>query len=1006
MNRWSIKKGEVLAALFLLIISGLVVMGNGSALEPQTGNISFVVIYKDAGSGSTDFVAGVKASLYDVYGNLVDSQVSSPLVNFKNMPYGVYTIRIDPVKIGSYVYDAGYAIIKLNGEGVKYLDGQAFNNITLMRYALNSKISLDIENNGNPVEAHVNVYFHNCEIGNATVKGNEIINGNNATPAEFSVTFPAVLKITRNEGGVNEVYYTVAKSAGSITVNISQYSKVWGLVWDSATGSIVATQVHVGLVNKGTDSMLYSWKTPSGAFSMYLKNSEFSMYSIVITAEGYSVATVAPKTTMTNVYVDPLEDNYTHVLKFSDDMKSMQLTYSFKIYDATVMRGLPFSVYGVLHYQMKSLGMDVADLQMYMENRIFTYTDKFVKVDNQIYELQNSYADWSSENGIYTVTIHATYANDNIDKKDLLKDGEILLNLYAYPDETVGVKRYYVYVINPPGDLERSNDVSSATVNGYVNSITVTNAQSMPVTLVLKERKAPAVYLDPMHFRFGWKNSQEKDYIVNQSADNYTIVVPVGKEVWFNVSTVFYDIVRDRVDAANTTYVWSVDNVKIGEGKGVANVTHIFDTGKHALKIEATDVGGNTNSTTIVVLADSCWPTVNFVIKAPSGKVLGTVNATANLQGLNYNFGGKKGAVKISGNSAKLPVTLVINQSEEIVYDASKSYDTYDGSHRVTLPIEVEWDFNGNNATGINKTYAFDKPTRDKNGTISVKFSDAVGNNVTVSFNLVVKDITKPVAKVSIKSDGKEVSEVKEGSVVVLDASKSYDPQNGTIASYSWTIKNSKYKVLSESNNTFEIINGSLSSSKVEIKFTTYGTYYIILNITDKAGNYAVVNRTLHVTPVRPDLGIVSVDVKGEKVEGNKLTFAVNVTNNGNANASVYYISIIVNGKEVANQSFSDLKAGSHVINDVAWTPSSPGKYKVTVKVYCPAEPSSYLSDNEKKVDVTVNQAAWKTPALVLGIIIIIGVIGYFGWVAQKKKKEGKKFLKKTKSAGEKKKKK
>ncbi|HHE75818.1 MAG TPA: hypothetical protein ENL31_01655, partial [Candidatus Aciduliprofundum boonei] len=259
-----------------------------------------------------------------------------------------------------------------------------------------------------------------------------------------------------------------------------------------------------------------------------------------------------------------------------------------------------------------------------------------------------------------------------------------------------------------------------------------------------------------------------------------------------------------------------------------------------------------------------------------------------------------------------------------------------------------------------------------------------------------VEDITKPVVKMKMLSEGKEVSEIKEGEEVLFDASESYDPDNGTISSWSWSIKDSKYQEINAT--VYELVNGSFSSDKLELQFKEYGTYYIILNVSDEDGNYAVLNRSIHVTPVRPDLGINTVEVKGDKVEGKQLTFQVNVTNNGNRDADVYYIAIIVNGKEVTNESFTGLANGSYAIQSVTWTPDSPGEYKVTVKVYCPGEPSSYFTDNEKKVDVTINQAAWKTPAIVIGVIAVIGIIGYIGWVAQKKRKEGKKFTKRTKS--------
>jgi len=1001
-----IKKGEVLTAMLLLLLSSLIVIGSGSALEPQTGSISFVVIYKDANTHVTDFLSGIEASLYDVDGNLVDKAVSTPLVKFKEVEYGVYTVRIDPVKMGDYVFDAGYAIVKLSSGGLQYLSGGSFTNITVVRYPLNSEILLNVTEQGNPVEAKAYVYSHNCLVESMDILGDHLAS-NSSIKAKVNVALPAVVKIVREEGGVKETYLTVVRSDGEVNVDLSQYTKIWGIIWDSSTNTIVSEKTRITLADKSTEEPLITWSSDDGTFSIYLKSDEYSSYYLTITADGYTIAKETPKTTLMNVYLEPVSAENLYTFKISDDVKSITLTYKFEVLESTILQGLPYSEYGVLSYQMKLLGMSSTELIGFMENRVREYTTSVITLDGNIYELESKSASWkpiekNGENG-YEFTITATYHNEDINKDKLLKDGKINLLLYASVDKTVGCKRVYGYEIQLPEYLERSNKVEGADASGYVGSVEISNVESSPITIILKERKSPEIYLDPVHFKFGWENKRLGEYIVNQSSENYTIVVPSNVDVWFNVSKVVYDVVRDTVDAKNTTYQWIVDGSEVASGEGVYNITYSFTQGKHTLKLKVTDVGQNTNETSLTILADGSWPTANIVIKAPSGKVLGMFNETSDLKSVKYKLGDESGEVSISGNNATIPTTLIINESEEIVYDATNSYDTYDGIHKVQLPIDVEWSFNGKNSTAINKTYAFDVPSRNGSYVIKVTLRDAVNNTLSISFHVKVKDVTKPVVKMKILSDGKEVTEVKESANVTFDASESYDPDNGTIASYSWTIKDSKYKVINAT--SYDLINGSFSSDKLEIRFKEYGTYYIILNVTDEDGNYAVLNKTLHVTPVRPDLGITSVDIKGDKVEGSKLTFEVNVTNNGNKVASVYYIAIIVNGKEVTNESFSNLANSSYAIQTVTWTPDSPGKYKVTLKVYCPGEPSSYLSDNEKKEDVTINQAPWKTPAIVIGVIIVIAVIGYLGWIAQKKKKEGKRFVKKTKKEKEKKKK-
>lgn len=986
------KKGEVIAAIALLLISGLIPVGSSSALEPQTGSVSFVVIYKDAFTHATDFLSGVKVSLYDINGNLVDEKVSTPLVRFDDVEYGVYTIRIDPIKIGSYVFDAGYALINVGPDGATHLQGGVFDNITLVRYPLSSEITVKLTKGGEDAEGEVYIYSHNSLLAQAEICGDHLIS--NSSKATFNVAFPAVIKVIYNEGGVKETYYTVVNSSENVNIELNNYTKIWGIVRDSS-GSIISETTRITLAKKSNDEPLFTFTSQDGTFSFYLRSDEYTSYYLTVTADGYGIVRETPTECLMNIELNPVEAHHRYSLHFSDDLSTLTLNYTFEVLESTVIQGLPYSEYGVLDYQMRLLGLSEEELINYMENRVKEYTNDFVSVDGNIYELKSKSASYTKygEDG-YLFNIKAIYTNEEINKEKMLRDGSINLLLYASSDKVVGTKRTYEYTILLPDDLERSNEVNKAKVEGYVNSITISDVKS-PITLVIKERKEPKLYLDPLHFKFGWENMEKREYVVNQSSENYTIVVPANTNVWFNASTVVYDTVRDKVDWRNTTYLWSLDFTTLASGKGVANVSAKLSEGKHTLKLKVKDVGENSNETEINILADSSWPTANIVIKDPSGKVLAKINETSD-KSVKYEIGESSGIVEIENNLAVIPVTLIVNESEEIVYDATSSYDTYDGVHKVALPLNVEWSFNGENSTGINKSYAFEKPSRNGTYSIEVRIQDAVGNNLTIKFSVKVKDITKPVVKMKMLSEGKEVSEIKEGENVLFDASESYDPDNGTIASWSWSIKDSKYQ---EVNSTiYDLLNGSFSSDKLELKFKEYGTYYIILNVSDEDGNYALLNRSIHVTPVRPDLGINTVEVKGDKVEGKQLTFRVNVTNNGNRDADVYYIALIVKGKEVTNESFTALANGSYAIQSVTWTPDSPGKYKVTVKVYCPGEPSSYSTDNEKKVDVTVNQAGWKKPALVIGVIVIIGIIGYIGWVAQKRRKEEKKFTKRTKS--------
>jgi len=996
MNTKSWKKGEVIAAIAVLLLSALFFAGTANALEPQKGDMRFVLIYNDVDTGDSDFLSGVTVSLFDMDGNFVSSSESSSsgVVTFSDITYGNYAIKTDGEVKGGYFYAKAYETVKFASNGLYTLDNNPFWQLTVDRYALSNELNVSLTKGGSPVEGNVAIYFQNAEIAHGFVYNYTIFN----VP-----TGNVTIEVTYVDGGVTKYVYREIEVSGNmdVTIDVDATYKIWGIVEDSTTGMPVSTEVHITLINKTTGEFKIL-NFPGGPFSFYLSSLD---YKVVITADGYGIATYDASTLYSNggpnrIELSEVTNNVDYTIDISSNLQWINITYVRDITNETIIYSLPYNDTGVLYYQLKFLGLDNNYLEKYFRNSIVNYTDKLITLDGNVYEISTFSSEWNvidAANEQFQVTITASYKNEEVSKDSLLKDGSIKLDLYGEMDVNKGAKMVYTYTINLPSYLERSNEVEDATVNGYITTITVEKIESSPVVLLIKERKSPEMRVDPMHFKFGWENMRDVNYVVNQSIENYTIVVPASKDVWFNASEVAYDIVRDVVDAENTTFTWIVDGSSVAEGKGVYNITHSFATGSHTLQLKVVDVGENTNVTNITVLADSYWPTVDLVIEYPSGKIVANVTMSEDLSKVIYEVDGNNGTVSIDNHTAVIPVTMEFNETQEIIYDATKSYDTYDGSKKVLLPLDVEWDFNGEKSTGMNKTYAFDKPSRNGTYTINVTFRDAVNNTLMISFKVIIKDITKPVAKVNITVNGKETTEVKEGENITFDASGSYDPDNGTITSYTWTIKNDKYEVVDSTEGVYEIVSGSFSSEKLTLKFKEFGTYYVILNITDADGNYKVYNQSIRVTPVRPDLAVSDVEVKGDRVEGSPITFVVNITNNGNKNASVYYIIILVDGKEVVNETFYNLSAGKSAVNNVTWTFSGPNNYSVTIKVYAPDEPSSYTSDNEKKMNINIEQAPWKTPALVIGIIAIIIVLGYIGWMAQKKKLLKGRFTKKTK---------
>ncbi len=987
------KKGEVIAAIAVLLFSALFIAGNINALEPKKGDFGFFLYYNE--NGNLGFLSGVTAYLFTMDENLVTSKISqNGIVDFTDVDYGYYVIKISSEKIGNAVFDSGSAIIHFNSTGAYLLyTGERFTNITVNGHPFTSKLNLTLTENGAPISPDVYLYYNGTEFQTNYSKGH------------IKVSVPQgviTIKVVLNQSGVEKVYYKdvyVNTPIKNVSMDIGKYHNT--LVSAMSNGDIINTELHVILINKSRDEICQIFTTKGGALGFYLfKRGDYRM---IVTADGYGIKSIENIGENNIVNLQPVDNKVTYEMTFSNDMKWMNLTYTMDISNETIIYSLPHSNLGVLYYQLKLNGWSNEDLKYYMLNRVRYYTDNVTVVDGEIYELKNVVSrNWQtiSSNEGFKLTLKVSYYNGDLNKDAMLKDGKIDLTIYTNEDHPYGANRVYNYILHIPSDLERSNEVTMASVAGYINTVTVNSVKETPITIILKERKSPEIRLDAEHFVIGWKNMSNVNHIVNQSSDNYTVVIPAYKDVWFNASKMAYDVVLNKVDYENTTYTWVIDGNAYQTGKGIYNITKRFSRGLHKMQIKVEDIGENTNETNITLLSDNMFPSVNITIKEPSGKVIATLvtNSTRPAR-IDYNITGKKSWAwyNWTTKTVKIPQELTFNESQEIVYDASSSYDTYDGNNKTNLPVIVEWNFNGNKSTGDNRTFSFDKPTRNGTYYVNITLKDSVNDTIIISLNVKIKDITKPVVRLNFTVNRTNINEVKEEENVTLDATGSYDPENGTITTYNWTIKNSDFKIVNATDGVYDILNGSFSSDNVTIVFHKYGTYYIILNVTDADGNYNIVNKSLRVTPVRPDLAISDVSIKGDRVEGSQIKFEVNVTNNGNAIAKTYWIAIIANGKIVKNKSYSNLKNQSSQIQVIIWKPDAPGNYSLKIKVWCSDEPASYISDNEKDEHIIISPAPWKTPAIVTGVIVIIAVIGYIGWRAMKRKGEKKGFKKKSK---------
>ncbi|MEM0502293.1 MAG: CARDB domain-containing protein [Thermoplasmata archaeon] len=951
-----------------------------SAQNPQNGNVSLVVMYKDTQTGEVDFLQGLTVNILDYSGNIISSTVSNPVVNFGNLQVGNYIVSVLPQKIGSYVYSGAFIPITVSTYGSNV------STITVLRTAINKTVSIVVENSGVPASGYQvsAFYYYNLQffsgitgsVGNITF---------NAPSGNF------ILQLTTTSGGAVKNYYIQINAPFNGTIDLSTFKHIFGIVKDSSDGSIIYNTIYVNIFN---GSKLWNTLTfNNGVFNFYI----YGTYKIVLTANGYSIQNLQLNGTYPQtIFLNKVKNYYNFNYSFSNDFKYIYTNFSFSLNNKTIFKALPYSDTNILYYQMLLNGFNSSFLNEFFFNSIRNYSGAYIYIPNYIYALKNiNVTPFSIDYNGFTVNISAVYYNSSVNVSKLLSSGYIQVYVNVLQNSAYGAYNIYNYSVSIPEQYELSNNVIGATTSGYIKTIKITNATVGQVELDLKQRQKPQIILAQNTFGIYWNKMLPGNYIVNSSVSNFTILVKANTQVYLNASQAVKDMVRQQYSWTQMYFVWNVDGV-IKQGLGLANVSENLTPGIHSLNLTVTDVGNNTNYTNIKIYSDGAYPDFSSNIKYSIGpNNIVSWNVYYENSTMIYNYEGNTSKISLHGYKQIVgPVTVLENN--QITLYAFNLKDTLNGVLNSHENVNVIWDINGSKYIGNYVNYTFTYPTRVGYDWINVTYSDQVGNNFTISLMVYVKDTVKPVPSFVFQNKNyTTVTQIFQNNLVILNGTGSYDPQNGKIVSYSWTILNST-GAKQYPNSTYLIVSGNLNESVVTLKFTQYGTYYIILNVTDDSGNYNTLNKSLRVSPVAPDLVLVNFTWSGNFTEGTPTTFYVNATNTGNAPANIYYLQFYVNGKLEGNVSYSNLSVNKTLTLKYVWTPPSSGDYTIKFALYSPEEPKIFLGDNQQSRVVSVQEAAWKLPAIILGTIAVIVIVAFVIW--RIRTKGSKKFEKKSKT--------
>ncbi len=603
-------------------------------------------------------------------------------------------------------------------------------------------------------------------------------------------------------------------------------------------------------------------------------------------------------------------------------------------------------------------------------------TKDFLTLNNTFYELNTASYIVTIEGAAgpviqnATIFINSTYSYNITSGLENVNSTVFTMGFNAtYDTETVDYINQIFLPMTPKKYEVTSNttETNNVEVIGYNNPVTIDplvfddDSEEIEMTVKLSQNgTAKAKLLSGIH------------YVMNSSYDNYTVIVAQGPSAGDDTKVKFSaQESTDKIgDITKANYTWNFGDGTMGYG---VEVEHNFTAveGEVIVRLVVKETGGNHTYRNITVFVDSRNP-----VAAISAVVTDSENITY------------------------APGVLTVNEDMNVVFSGVKFTDAEGmGSETIVGAASMDEITQGDGGDGIiekwywswgeedasdetitkdgsnNITHAFGTPGQF---TINMIATDVVGRkSANATWTVNVRDITAPTAAFVIRNSANAVvTEVTENKTFTYNASTTTDnfDENKNLT-FQWIIS------ISGTDYTF-------NGMAINYTFGYVGDFNVTLKVTDRAGNYLNKTTLVHVNLAeRPNIlmklgSMVFSDSPG--TAGKAMTISVNITNDGAANATDIQTTFYIRNSEgeddtIGTASTSFLGIGNTTTVSITWTPGKKGDYSIWANATCPGEHSSQYWDN--KIDdfnvqkVTVKQAAWVMPAIIIGIVVVIIIV-------------------------------
>ncbi len=391
-----------------------------------------------------------------------------------------------------------------------------------------------------------------------------------------------------------------------------------------------------------------------------------------------------------------------------------------------------------------------------------------------------------------------------------------------------------------------------------------------------------------------------KANVLNQTRGNYQVIVGSGQNATFSALNSTFP-----AGTNGTLYAWAWGDGTFTNTSSPTSYHTYTGAQSYSGSLTVTSSGGRTSSTSFKVYTDNVPPTAQISTNA-TVRTAGSVSYVWVNWSRTLHFNASTSTDTVYSGA---PVSGVLSIASWNITSAGSYQVTanYTASSGIVNPSQrnLTLTFLGAGDYYTNGTLPFPfAPTfYGWEYNVSLKVWDGAGHLSSASLVVLVNDTEKPTPVLAIQdSSGRTISSsgIVEGpngtARVVLSATNSTDPHNGSITSYFWNITNAANGSANRTISQPAVQPGFKLPSKPVLWLAPQSKPYTVnLTVTDRAGNTAYTTSQLTVsinTSQRPVLSVSNLTSPTTLTEGTGYTVWVNVTNTIGKNSTAEALAV------------------------------------------------------------------------------------------------------------------